>query len=144
MNHIQKDPFQTDVHINMLFCAPTEEDYGDQYYASRNAAYTSKYNTSTKLNNPREGRGRHAQSGFDNRTRDYNKPLYFSHNKAYISCDACKMRNRIYTECRFAPKVLTVIKWATQNKPSADKMVDRHANLNSEPSKRVFVKKLIM
>ena len=46
-------------------------------------------------------------------------------------------------ECRFAPKVLSVIKWASQNKSKADKMLDRHAKLNSEPSRRVFVKKLI-
>ena len=36
-----------------------------------------------------------------------------------------------------------MIKWATQNKTKADKMVEKHAKLNSEPSRRVFVKKLI-
>lgn len=94
-------------------------------------------------NTQRGGRGGRPSRGFDNRSREYNKSPFSTSNKSYVQCDACKMGNHMCNECRFAPKVLSVIKWASQNKTKADKMLDRHAKLNSEPSRRVFVKKLI-
>ena len=172
-NLTQKDPFQTDVHTNMLYCEPPLEE--EDQYASVNAAFT-KYNTYSGSSNnssygkgiskysDRDARGRnsnpgrgfgggrnHARGGrggrsgrdFHQSNKEYSKPQYPNSHKSYVQCDACKMGNHICTECRFAPKVLSVIKWATQNKTKADKMVEKHAKLNSEPSRRVFVKKLI-
>ena len=181
MNHTQKDPFQTDVHSNMLYCDPPAVEY-DENYASINAAFTpydtfSTYNPTSTYgrgikkytnrdtrgrgspnpdrgfrgsrgfsggrNQTRGGRGGRTGRDFHQSTQEYNKPQYSNSNKIYVQCDACKMGNHICTECRFAPKVLSVIKWATQNKTKADKMLEKHAKLNSEPSRRVFVKKLI-